>query len=51
MRSPERMDAREKISGETGMQNWNKELGDGRKTSCVIRSYSETVVNPMPGYD
>jgi hypothetical protein len=22
-----------------------------KKTSCVIGSYSETVINPLPGYD
>jgi hypothetical protein len=28
-----------------------KELCGGKKTSCVIRSDSETVINPLPGYD
>jgi hypothetical protein len=28
-----------------------KELSCAKKTSCVIRSYSETVMNPLPGYD
>jgi hypothetical protein len=27
------------------------ELGGAKKTSCVIWSYSETLVNPLPGYD
>jgi hypothetical protein len=28
-----------------------KELGGAKKTSCVISSASETVINPLPGYD
>jgi hypothetical protein len=28
-----------------------KELGCEKNTSYVIRSYSETVINPLPGYD
>jgi hypothetical protein len=28
-----------------------KELGDAKKTSCVIRSDSQTVINPLPAYD
>jgi hypothetical protein len=28
-----------------------KEFGGAKKTSCVIRSYSETVINPLPGCD
>jgi hypothetical protein len=28
-----------------------KELGCERKSSCVSRSYSETVINTLPGYD
>jgi hypothetical protein len=28
-----------------------KELGYAKKTSCVICSYSETVINPLPGYN
>jgi hypothetical protein len=28
-----------------------KELGGANKTSGVISSYSETVLNPLPGYD
>jgi hypothetical protein len=27
------------------------ELGYEKKTSCVIRNYNETVINPLPGYD
>jgi hypothetical protein len=28
-----------------------KELDCDKKTSSVISSYSETVINPLPGYD
>jgi hypothetical protein len=28
-----------------------KDLDCGKKTSHVIWSYSETVINPLPGYD
>jgi hypothetical protein len=28
-----------------------KELDCVTKSSCVIWSYSETVINPLPGYD
>jgi hypothetical protein len=28
-----------------------KELGYAKKTSCMISSDSETVKNPLPGYD
>jgi hypothetical protein len=28
-----------------------KELGGAKKSSCVIRNDSETVINPLPGYD
>jgi hypothetical protein len=28
-----------------------KELGGAKKTSYVIRDASETVINPLPGYD
>jgi hypothetical protein len=28
-----------------------KELGCAKKTSLVIWCYSETIVNPLPGYD
>jgi hypothetical protein len=28
-----------------------KELGGAKKASCVIGSYSESVINPLPGYD
>jgi hypothetical protein len=28
-----------------------KELDSAKMTSCVIRSYSETVIKPLPGYD
>jgi hypothetical protein len=28
-----------------------KELEIGKKTSFVIFSYSEKVINPLPGYD
>jgi hypothetical protein len=28
-----------------------KELGCEKKTSCVICSNNETVINPLPGYD
>jgi hypothetical protein len=28
-----------------------KELGVAMKTSCVLWSDSETVINPLPGYD
>jgi hypothetical protein len=27
------------------------ELGGEKKTSYVIGSYSETAINPLPGYD
>jgi hypothetical protein len=27
------------------------ELDCARKTSCVTLSYSEAVINPLPGYD
>jgi hypothetical protein len=27
-----------------------KDLGGSKKTSCVILSDSETVINPLPGY-
>jgi hypothetical protein len=27
------------------------ELDCPKKTSCVICSYSETVINPLPGYN
>jgi hypothetical protein len=27
------------------------ELARAKKISCVILSYSETVTNPLPGYD
>jgi hypothetical protein len=28
-----------------------KELGGAKKTSCAISIASETVINPLPGYD
>jgi hypothetical protein len=28
-----------------------KELGGDKKTSHVIWNYSETMINPLPGYD
>jgi hypothetical protein len=28
-----------------------KEIGYEKKASCVIESYSETALNPLPGYD
>jgi hypothetical protein len=28
-----------------------KELGSEKKTSCLISSGSEIVINPLPGYD
>jgi hypothetical protein len=28
-----------------------KELEGTKKTLCVIRSYCETLINPLPGYD
>jgi hypothetical protein len=28
-----------------------RELGGAKETSCVICGYSETVINPLPGYD
>jgi hypothetical protein len=28
-----------------------KELGLEKRVSCVISNYSETVINPLPGYD
>jgi hypothetical protein len=28
-----------------------KELDGEKKTSRVIRSFNETVINPLPGYD
>jgi hypothetical protein len=28
-----------------------KELGCEKETSYVIGSYSETMINPLPGYD
>jgi hypothetical protein len=28
-----------------------KRIGGAKETSCVIRSDSETVINPLPGYD
>jgi hypothetical protein len=36
--------------GSCRTMSW-KELGGANKTSCVIWSDSETIMNPFPGYD
>jgi hypothetical protein len=53
-----RVDGVENSSREqSSLRNWQlqemarNELGVPKKTSCVILNESETVINPLPGYD
>jgi hypothetical protein len=38
------------VEGDWEEMSW-KELGGAKETSYVIWSDSETVINPLPGYD